>query len=101
MKLVIQILFLLLTWLTNLTNATPVFTKAVLQKLCIIIPGVTQGSFVGIAVDDVTSNMLKIADSKQFTMYSGQAKTVAKNASLSVRSSIEVIEDLGNGIQFC
>ena len=33
-------------------------------------------------------------------MYPEQAKTFVKNASLSLRNSIEVIEDLGNGIQF-
>ncbi|QXP56913.1 hypothetical protein H0I25_03725 [Cellulophaga sp. HaHa_2_95] len=64
------------------------------------IPGVTQGSFVSNAVDDVTSNIVKTGNSKQFTMYPGQAKTFMKNASLSERNSIEVIEDLGNGIQF-
>jgi hypothetical protein len=29
MKLIIHILFLILTWFTNLANATPVFTKGV------------------------------------------------------------------------
>ena len=64
------------------------------------IPGVTQGSFVSNAVDNVTSNIVKNVNNKQFTLYPGQAKTFVKNASLSVRNSIEVIEDLGNGIQF-
>jgi hypothetical protein len=73
--------------------------KAIIDDY-INIPGVTKGSFVGNAVDNVTSNILKTADSKQFIMYPGQAKTFVKNASLSVRNSIDVIEDLGNGIQF-
>lgn len=32
MKLLFQILFILLTWFTNLTNATPLFTKAVIPS---------------------------------------------------------------------
>ena len=32
MKLILQILFLLLTWFTNLANATPVITKVVLPS---------------------------------------------------------------------
>lgn len=64
------------------------------------IPGVTQGIFSSNAVDNVTSSISKTVSGKQFTMYPGQSKTFMKNASPSLRNSIEVIEDLGNGILF-
>ena len=64
------------------------------------IPGVIQAPFVSNSVDNVTSNVVKSLDNKQFIMNPNQAKTFAKNATLSSRGSIEIIENLENGIKF-
>lgn len=63
------------------------------------IPGVTKGNFSPNAVDNITTNISKSVGGKSFTINLYQSKTFAKNSILSLNGSIEVIEDLGNGIQ--
>ncbi|MEZ4971366.1 MAG: fibronectin type III domain-containing protein [Flavobacteriaceae bacterium] len=64
------------------------------------IPGVTKGRFISNSVTNINSELIRHIDGKEIKMYENQSKTFAKNATLLNKNSIEVIEDLGNGIQF-
>ncbi len=84
----------------KLENAKSVYHQRTIVNDYLSIPGVTQGSFVSNAVNSISSNVVKTINGKEFVMYAGQAKTFVNNGALSIRSSIEIIEDLGIGIQF-
>lgn len=64
------------------------------------ISGITKGKYISNSVDNVKENITRKIVGKEFILKTNQAKTFVKNAKLSNRKDIEIIEDLGNGIQF-
>jgi hypothetical protein len=64
------------------------------------VPGVSEGSFISNAVDNISSDVIKALEGKEFTLYTNQAKTFVLNGMPLPNSSIEIIENLSNGILF-
>jgi hypothetical protein len=83
----------------KLDNAKSIQHRRVLTNDLDNIPGANLGQYSSNSVDDITSNLTKTVDNKQFTLKSYQAETFQKDASLINRTDIEIIEDLNNGIQ--
>ncbi|SFO34950.1 hypothetical protein SAMN05444369_1273 [Capnocytophaga haemolytica] len=64
------------------------------------ISGITKGEYISNSVDNVKDNVIIKIHKNNFTLKKFQAETFAKNSKLIERKEIDVIEDLGNGIQF-
>ena len=64
------------------------------------ILGVTKREYISNSVDNVKSDIKIKVNNNDFVLKKYQGETFAKNAKLIKRENIEVIEDLGNGIQF-
>ncbi|MEB3005907.1 hypothetical protein [Capnocytophaga sp. G2] len=64
------------------------------------ILGVTKGKYISNSVDNIKSDIKIKVNNNDFILKKYQGETFAKNAKLIKRENIEVIEDLGNGIQF-
>ena len=64
------------------------------------ILGVTKGEYISNSVDNIKSDIKIKVNNNDFVLKKYQGETFAKNAKLIKRENIEVIEDLGNGIQF-
>lgn len=63
------------------------------------VSGVTQGNYLSNSVDNINNDVVRNVANKEIKMYKNQGSTFIKNASLPTRNSIELVEDLGNGIQ--
>ena len=64
------------------------------------ISGITKGEYISNSVDNVKDNVIIKVHKNDFILKKFQAETFAKNSRLIERKEIDVIEDLGNGIQF-
>ncbi|WP_178346962.1 fibronectin type III domain-containing protein [Arenibacter palladensis] len=85
------------TLFNKLDNAKSVHHRKVLTD-DYNVPGITQGNYLSNSVDNINYDVIRNVVNKEFKMYKNQASTFIKNASLKVRNSIEIVEDLGNGI---
>lgn len=94
---------------TNATDKTNLFNKldnakSIQHQRVLIhdldnIPGAVSGQYFSNSVDNITQNVVKTVNNKQFILKPYQAETFQKNANLISRTEIEVVEDLNNGIQ--
>ena len=82
----------------NLDNAKSIQHRKVLTD-DYNVSGITQGNYLTNSVDNINNDIIRNVVNKEIKMYKSQASTFVKNASLQIRNSIEIVEDLGNGIQ--
>lgn len=82
----------------KLENAKSIYHQKVIIK-DFSIPGITKGQYISNSVDNITRNVIKTISNKSFTLKTYQAETFQKFGAINLRESVEVIEDLGNGIE--
>jgi hypothetical protein len=83
----------------TLNTAKSINHRKVILGDYLTIPGVTQGNYVNNSTDNVTTNIVRTIGDKTLALYPGQAKTFVKNNTFIPKPSLEIVEDLGNGIQ--